>query len=63
MLSFLKIKPSLNHLVTDVGKSCPCCKFLMSQICLVKLFMKINSSENFQIQCIASQRIAIKFMN
>ena len=27
---------------TDVGKSCPSCKFSKSQICLSKLFAKIN---------------------
>ena len=51
MRRFLKIKSPQNTeitlLFTDIGKSYPCPKFLMSQICLLTLFAKIKFSQNF----------------
>ena len=45
--SFVKIKLSQNGkitlLVTDIGVSCPCREFLMSQIRLLTLFTKTES--------------------
>ena len=50
--SFVKIKPSRNGEITlsftDIGKSCPSCAFLNSQICLLKLFAKIKLLGKFQ---------------
>ena len=46
MPSFMKIKPSQNSEITlsftdiDIGKSCPSCKFLMSQIGLKIKFVR-----------------------
>ena len=34
---------------TDIGKSCPSRDFLTSQICILTLFAKIKSRENFRI--------------
>ena len=49
--SFVKIKSSrngeINMSFTDKGKSCPCCKVLTSQICLLTLFAKIKFSLKF----------------
>ena len=49
--SFPKIKSSRNGKIsmsfTDEGKSCHSCKFLMSQICFLTLFAKINFSRKF----------------
>ena len=33
---------------TDVGKSCPSCEFLTSQMCLLTLLAKIIFSQKFQ---------------
>ena len=48
---FRKIKYSrngeINMLITDIGKSCPICKFLTLQICLLMLFPKIKFSRKF----------------
>ena len=47
--SFMKMKSSrngeINMSFTDIGKSCPSCKFLMSQICLLTLLVKIKFSQ------------------
>ena len=47
----MKIKSSQNAEITlsfsDVGKSCPSCDFLASQICLLMLFEKIKFSQKF----------------
>ena len=32
----------INMPFTDIGESCPSCKFLMSQICLLALLAKIK---------------------
>ena len=49
----MKIKPSqkgeANLSSTDAGKSFQNHEFLSRQICLLTLFMKINSNENFRI--------------
>ena len=46
MRNFPKIKPSQNGKITlsltDIGKSCPTHKTLMSQICILTLLVKIN---------------------
>ena len=59
MRSFVKIKPLRNAEITpsftDVGKSCPCRKFLMFQICLGDLVYKLKKivgSNNFSAQFI-----------
>ena len=48
---FKKIKPSqigdTTLSITDEGKSCPSCELLMSQKCLLKLFVKIKLSRKF----------------
>ena len=53
---FVEIKASRNGNITlsftDVGKSCPICEFLTSQICLLTLFAKIKCSQNFRIYSI-----------
>ena len=40
-------KGEITLLFTDIGKSCPSSKFLMSQLCLLKLFAKIKFSLKF----------------
>ena len=35
------------YVVTDIGKSCPSCKFLTSQICLSMIFAKIKFLRKF----------------
>ena len=56
MRNFAKVKYSQNGKITlsftDIGKSCPSCKFKTSLICILTLFAKINSWENFQIYSI-----------
>ena len=56
MRSFTKIEPSRNGenslSFTDIGKSRQSCKFFTWQICLLKLFAKINSRENSRIYSI-----------
>ena len=51
MQSFMKIKSSRNGKITqsftDAGKSCPIREFLVSQICLLKLFARIKFSQKF----------------
>ena len=45
---------------TDIGNSCPSRKFIMSQICLVKLFVKIKYSQKIpNIQYLADQTVVI----
>ena len=56
MQSFVKIKSSWNGeitlLFTNIGKSCPSCKFLSTQICLKSLFMKYFTKFNeFTVLC------------
>ena len=36
----------------NMAKSCPSQEFLMSQICLLTLFVKINSRENFEFKVV-----------
>ena len=54
--SFMKIKSSQNGEITlsftDKGKSSPCRELLTLQICLLTLFAKKRSRENFQIYSI-----------
>ena len=51
MQSFVKIKSLRNGEITlsftDAGKLCPSREFLVSQICLLTLFMKIKFSRKF----------------
>ena len=58
MRSFFKIKSSrigeISIPFTDIGKSRPCREFLMSQICVLTLFAKIKSGENFGIYSIVT---------
>ena len=53
MRSFVNIKPSRNSkfslLFSDTCKSCLSRELWASQICLLTLFAKINSRENFRI--------------
>ena len=50
MRSIVKIKSPQNCrialLFNDMGKSCPCHKFVASQICLLTLFGKIRLAKN-----------------
>ena len=51
MRSFVKMKSSRNGEIilsfTDIGKSCPSRKFLLSKVCLFMLFAKIKFSRKF----------------
>ena len=51
MRSFVKIKSSQNGditlWITNIGKVCPSCDFLKSQVCLLTLFAKLKSSRKF----------------
>ena len=53
MQSLVKIKSLRNGEITlsftDIGKSCPSSEFLPSQVCLLALFRKKYSHENFWI--------------
>ena len=51
--SFVKIKTLRNEEITlqftDVGKSCPSHKFLMSQSCMLMLFLNFNAISEFTV--------------
>ena len=62
-LCFMEIKSSQNVEITlsftDIGKSCPSCDFLMSQMCLLTLLAKLKfwrKNPNLQEQLMSGLR-------
>ena len=45
--SHMRQNDEITLLFTDIGKSCRCRKFLVSQICLETLFAKLKFSQKF----------------
>ena len=67
MRSFVKIELSRNGDITlsftDLGESCHIREFLTSQICLLTLFAKANSRENFRIYSMYMYKLMFIYHN